>query len=68
MSDNDNLFHYQACGLPKVWLADGVDKRQTPRGPVFHIDHVKDLHRVIRLILVKQTGVLSPDEFRFLRT
>ncbi len=64
----DQLFHYVACGLSNVWLKGGVSERDTAKGAVFHVEQVKELHNVIGLSLVNKTSMLSPDEFRFLRT
>ena len=61
-------FHYKACGLPNVWLANGYTIRKTAEGEVFHIEHIKDLHEAIGLSLVKKEEKLTPKEFRFLRT
>ena len=61
-------FHYTACGLPDVWLANGFTVRQTSEGEAFHIDQVKDLHQAIGLSIVEKEGLLTSDEFRFLRT
>ncbi len=65
---SEKLFRYAASGLPDVWLAGGVTERTTQNGTVFHIDQVKDLHQAIGLNLVQKEGILTPDEFRFLRT
>lgn len=68
MNNNENLFHYVACGLSNVWLNGGVSTRDTPNGSVFHVTKVKELHNAIGLNLVNKKGLLNPDEFRFLRT
>lgn len=66
--NTEKLFHYQACGLPNIFLNGGVTVRNTSKGEVFHIEQIKVLHLVIGQILVKKPGSLCPDEFRFLRS
>jgi DNA-binding transcriptional regulator YiaG len=64
-----SLFHYVACGLHNVWLANGVTEGLSSDGkPVFHVEDVKGLHKTIGLSLVKKDTLLTGDEFRFLRS
>ncbi len=63
------LFHYVACGLPDVWLANGFTKGASPTGgESFTIMHLKELHLAIGRALVEKPSLLTGDEFRFLRT
>jgi putative transcriptional regulator len=62
-------FHYVACGLSNVWLANGYSVGVSSDGkPVFHIEDVKGLHKAIAFSLVEKDTLLNGDEFRFLRS
>ena len=60
-------FHYTACGLDNVWLADGYTVKTTRHGQAVAIDDVDGLHRLIAQTLVGKPGRLTGQEFRFLR-
>lgn len=63
-----SLFHYVACGLHNVWLANGYTEGVNSEGkPMFHVENVKGLHKAIGLSLVEKDTLLTGDEFRFLR-
>ena len=60
-------FHYTACGLDNVWLANGFTVRATKYGEGVAIEDVDGLHRLLATILVEKKGLLAGKEFRFLR-
>lgn len=63
------MFHYVACGLPNVWLANGFTETVDEKGDAFFsITDVRELHRAIGHFLTEKESVLSGDEFRFLRS
>lgn len=63
------MFHYVACGLPNVWLANGFTESAGPDGkPFFNITDVRQLHRAIGHFLTEKESVFTGDEFRFLRS
>ena len=61
-------YHYQGCGLPNVYLTNGVKESKTQYGPSITIDDIEGLHGVIADQLVLKTSGLSPLEFRYLRS
>lgn len=64
-----DMFHYVACGLPNVWLANGYTTGVSSDGdPIFHVDNVEELHKAIAFSLVEKDTILTGDEFRFLRS
>ena len=60
-------YHYQACGLPNIYLVGGVSFLDTPRGKAVVIEDVEGLHRAIARRLVDEKKNLTGREFRFLR-
>ena len=60
-------FHYTACGLDNVWLANGFTVRATKYGEGVAIEDVDGLHRLSATSLVEKKGLLAGKEFRFLR-
>lgn len=63
------MFHYVACGLPNVWLANGYVESVDANGEaLFRIADVRELHRAIGHFLTEKETVLTGDEFRFLRS
>lgn len=63
------MFHYVACGLPNVWLENGYRETTLVDGSTaFSIDDIKDLHVAIGRSLTQKEGILSGDEFRFIRS
>jgi DNA-binding transcriptional regulator YiaG len=64
----ENPFHYTQCGLDNVYLANGYETIETPRGKTIRIVNVPDLHRAIGSDLVDLQRPLSGNELRFLRT
>lgn len=63
------MFHYVACGLPNVWLANGFTETKAEDGSTFFsITDVKELHVAIGHNLCEKESTLTGDEFRFLRS
>ena len=61
-------FHYTACGLDNVWLANGYKLKTTRHGTAVAVNDVDGLHQLIANTLIDKPGRLSGKEFRFLRT
>ena len=61
-------YKYEGCGLPNVFLTNGVKEAKTPYGPSIVINDIEGLHGVIADQLVLKASALSPEEFRFLRS
>lgn len=61
-------FHYTACGLANVWLANGYTLKTTRHGTAVAVNDVDGLHQLIANTLIDKPGRLSGKEFRFLRT
>lgn len=62
----NKLYHYRECGLPNVWLDDGVRRVKTRSGPGVAIRDVDGLHRAIGAALLSKPRLTGP-EVRFLR-
>jgi putative transcriptional regulator len=60
-------YHYKGCGLDNVYLHNGVNYVDTPRGKAVHIQNIEGLHRAIGYWLVHEKKNLTGKEFRFLR-
>jgi putative transcriptional regulator len=60
-------FHYEACGLDEVRLANGYEIHETVYGEAVAIDDVEGLHRAIGRWLIRRPRVLTGAEFRYLR-
>jgi DNA-binding transcriptional regulator YiaG len=61
-------FHYTACGLDNVWLANGYRVKATRHGDAVSVHDVDGLHELLAQKLIEKPGRLSGKEFRFLRT
>jgi putative transcriptional regulator len=61
-------YQYLGCGLPNVYLTNGVKETKTPYGPSIVINDVEGLHGAIADQLVVKASALTPVEFRFLRS
>jgi DNA-binding transcriptional regulator YiaG len=61
-------FHYTACGLDNVWLANGFKVRVTRHGNAVAVNDVDGLHHLIAQTLIDKPGRLTGKEFRFLST
>lgn len=62
-----NWFHYTACGLDNIWLANGFSFKETQHGQGVSIQDIDGLHRLLANKLVEKNGRLTGKEFRFLR-
>lgn len=63
------MFHYTACGLPNIWLANGFSETLDESGnSFFHITGIRDLHTAIAQHLTSKDAYLTGAEFRFLRS
>lgn len=60
-------YHYTECGLDNVYLLNGFEPVDTPRGLGVTIRNREGLHRAIGLWLVRDKRNLTGKEFRFLR-
>lgn len=60
-------FHYDACGLEDIRLANGYEIHDTPYGTAVSIADVDGLHRAIARWLIRRPRLLNGAEFRFLR-
>ena len=67
MNTIKDWFHYTACGLNNVWLANGYTVKQTKYGKGVSIIDIDDLHKLLATQLVEKNGLLLGREFRFLR-
>ena len=61
-------FHYTACGLDNVWLANGFKVKTTRHGNAVAVNDVDGLHQLIAQTLIDKPSRLTGKEFRFLRT
>jgi DNA-binding transcriptional regulator YiaG len=61
-------FHYTACGLDNVWLANGYTQKETRHGNAVAVHDVAGLHELIAQTLIDKRGRLTGNEFRFLRS
>ena len=61
-------FHYTACGLENVWLANGYKVKATRHGSAVAVNDVEGLHKLLTQTLIEKSSRLSGKEFRFLRT
>jgi DNA-binding transcriptional regulator YiaG len=64
---NDSAYHYTECGLNNIYILNGYQFIDTPRGNAISIRDVEGLHRAIGLFIVTAKKDLSGDEVRFLR-
>jgi len=63
----DSTYHYTECGLNNIYLLNGYQFIDTPRGRAVSIKDIDGLHRAIGLFLVTTKKDLMGDEVRFLR-
>jgi DNA-binding transcriptional regulator YiaG len=64
----DEMYHYAECGLDYVWLRNGFEYRDTPRGRLVKINDVNGLHAAIAKWIVINPARLRGQEVRFLRS
>jgi DNA-binding transcriptional regulator YiaG len=63
------MFHYTACGLPNIWLANGFTETFAEDGAAFfNITGIRELHTVIAHNLTEKESPLTGAELRFLRS
>lgn len=62
------MYHFTACGLDNVWLANGFEIKQTPFGEAVKINNLDGLHRAIARGLAADPSRLNGAEVRFLRS
>jgi putative transcriptional regulator len=60
-------YHYAECGLDNIYLVNGFEYVETPRGKSVNIRDIEGLHRAIGSMLVRERKDLNGNEFRFLR-
>ena len=60
-------YHYTECGLDNVYLMNGFEYVETPRGTGVKIYDIEGLHVAIARVLVREKKTLEGKEFRFLR-
>jgi putative transcriptional regulator len=66
MTQSDR-YHYSECGLDNVYLLNGFEYVETPRGRGVAIKDREGLHLAIGRLLVRERKILTGKEFRFLR-
>jgi putative transcriptional regulator len=66
MTQSDR-YHYTECGLDNVYLLNGFEPVETPRGVGIRIRDREGLHLAISRLLVREKKDLNGKEFRFLR-
>lgn len=62
-----NRYQYTECGLSNIYLLDGFETVETPRGSGVKIQDIEGLHLAIGQMLVRETRDLGGKEFRYLR-
>jgi len=60
-------YHYTECGLNNIYLLNGYQYIDTPRGSAVSIKDADGLHKAIGMFLVTTKRDLSGEELRFLR-
>ena len=63
----DERYHYVECGLDDVYLENGFERFESPRGTSIAIRDVDALHREIGQHICNEKKDLSGKELRFLR-
>ena len=64
----DQMHHFTDCGLDYVWLCNGFEYRDTPRGRLVRIHNLDGLHAAIGRWIVRNPMRLRGQEVRFLRS
>ncbi|MCG0993897.1 hypothetical protein LHT11_01610 [Acetobacter indonesiensis] len=64
----DKMYHFTSCGLDNIWLANGVEFKQTPRGEMVKIHNLDGLHKAIAKSIITGPNRICGAEFRFLRS
>lgn len=60
-------YHYLECGLDDVYLVNGFERKESPRGAGIAIRDIDKLHRAIGEYLCLRKKELTGREVRFLR-
>lgn len=60
-------YHYEASGLPNIYLLSGVSHHDTPYGQMVTIKNLNGLHLAIGLHIIGRQVQMTGPEFRFLR-
>jgi len=66
--DGGRMYHYKEVGLEYVWLRNGFECRDTPRGRSVRIHDRDGLHAAIGRWIVASPARLRGKEVRFLRS
>lgn len=64
----DQMHHYTDVGLDYIWLRNGFEYRDTPRGRMVRIHDRDGLHAAIAKWIVSNPARLRGQEVRFLRS
>jgi DNA-binding transcriptional regulator YiaG len=67
MTKSNHRYRYTECGLDNVYLLNGFDPVETPRGMATRITNREGLHLAIGRYLVREKRDLNGKELRFLR-
>ncbi len=67
MTKSNQRYRYTECGLDNVYLLNGFDPVETPRGMAIRIRDREGLHLAIGRHLVREKRDLNGKEVRFLR-
>ena len=68
MTENKGMYHFTACGLDNVWLANGFEIKQAPRGEMVKIHNLEGLHQAIAKSIITSSHRMCGAEVRFLRS
>ncbi len=64
---NNDLYQYEECGLPNVFLTSGFNISESEYGEGVSFNDFDDLHKAITLELTGKPAPLTGKEVRFLR-
>ena len=64
---SNEMHHYVECGLNDVWLMNGFERHDSPRGQSISIKDIDALHQAIGEHLSRNKRDLTGAEIRFLR-
>ncbi len=64
---SNEMYHYVECGLDDVWLMNGFERHDSPRGQSISIKDIDALHQAIGEHLSRNKRDLTGAEIRFLR-
>lgn len=66
-TEKENFYHYTESGLDNIYLRNGFEYVETPRGKGVVIQDMEGLHLAIGQMLAREKKNLTGKEFRFLR-